>query len=323
MKTTVYSEAVRSALELIGNTPIVRLRGPESAGDADSNGAASVYAKVEFFNPCSSIKDRICKAMLETAEAEMRIKPGDTVIEPTSGNTGIGLAFVCAIKGYKLVLTMPETMTLERRTMLKAFGAELILTPGSDMNLAVEKANELAQLHGYFQPNQFKNPANPEIHRKTTAREIVSQLLDNPACPVPTIDAFVAGVGTGGTISGVGQVLKRMTGARIVAVEPLDSAVLSGHPAGHHEIQGIGAGFVPDVFDRNVIDEIIQVSNEDALQYTRKLIRKEGILCGISSGANYFASCMIARRLGNDKTVLTLLPDTAERYLSTRLFDDI
>ncbi|MBF0316603.1 MAG: cysteine synthase A [Nitrospirae bacterium] len=328
MKTTVYSEPVKSVLALIGNTPIVRLKGPETDGGGCSSGcgvdgegkntgggAAAIYAKVEFFNPCSSIKDRICKAMIETAEAEMLIKPGDTVIEPTSGNTGIGLAFVCAIKGYKLVLTMPETMTLERRTMLKAFGAELILTPGSDMNLAVEKANELAKSMGYFQPNQFKNQANPEIHRKTTAREIISQ--------VDTIDAFVAGVGTGGTISGVGRVLKSVAGTKIVAVEPLASAVLSGQPQGHHEIQGIGAGFVPDVLERDVIDEIIQVSNEDAYQYTRRLIRNEGILCGISSGANYFVSCIMARRLGRDKTVLTVLPDTAERYLSTRLFDDI
>ncbi|MBF0537366.1 MAG: cysteine synthase A [Nitrospirae bacterium] len=314
MKTTVYSEPVNSVLGLIGNTPIVRLKGPEMGDDADG-GAARIYAKVEFFNPCSSIKDRICKAMIDAAEAEMLIKPGDTVIEPTSGNTGIGLAFVCANKGYKLVLTMPETMSLERRTMLKAFGAELVLTPGGDMTLAVEKANALAKAKGYFQLNQFKNPANPEAHRKTTAQEIMSQLS--------TIDVFIAGVGTGGTITGVGEVLKAKTGARIVAVEPMASAVLSGQPPAHHEIQGIGAGFVPDVLNRNIIDEIIQVSDEDAYQYTRKLIRNEGILCGISSGANYFASCVIAQRLGRDKTVLTVLPDTAERYLSTRLFDKV
>ncbi|MBF0344040.1 MAG: cysteine synthase A [Nitrospirae bacterium] len=311
MKTLVYSEPVNSVLELIGNTPVVKLKGP------DLTEAASIYAKVEFFNPCSSIKDRICKAMIDTAEKDGLLKHGDTVIEPTSGNTGIGLAFVCAVKGYNIVLTMPETMTLERRNMLKAFGAELILTEGGDMKLAVIKANDLAAAKGYFQPNQFKNSANPDIHRRTTAQEIVDQL--------GSVDAFVAGVGTGGTITGIGEVLKSMVGpdVLVVAVEPAASAVLSGHAPAQHEIQGIGAGFIPDVLNREVIDEIMLVSNEDAYEYSRRLIRNEGILCGISSGANYFASCVIAKRLGKDKKIVTVLPDTAERYLSTRLFEDI
>jgi cysteine synthase A len=305
-----YSEPVNSVLELIGNTPMVKIN------KLSRKGMAEIYAKIEFFNPCGSIKDRICLSMIEVAERQKRIKPGDTIIEPTSGNTGIGLAFVCAAKGYKLVLTMPETMSIERKNMLRAFGTELILTEGSkDMIGAVEKAQELADKKGYFQPQQFNNPANPEAHRETTAREIIKQLGD--------LDAFVAGVGTGGTITGVGEVLKKELGnhVRIVAVEPLNSAVLSGGKPGLHEIQGIGAGFIPEVLNRDVIDEIIKVSDEDAYETTKKLIREEGILCGISSGANFFAAMRVAEELGNDKRVVVVFPDTGERYLSTRLFN--
>jgi len=309
-KSFFYSEPVNSVIELIGNTPMVRIN-KLIKGDM-----AQIYAKIEFFNPCGSIKDRICNSMIEAAERQGKIKPGDTIIEPTSGNTGIGLAFVCAAKGYRLVLTMPETMSIERKNMLKAFGAELILTEGSrDMIGAVEKAQELAEKKGYFQPQQFNNPANPEAHRETTAREILNQL--------GSLDAFVAGVGTGGTITGVGEVLKKELGShvRIVAVEPLKSAVLSGGKPGLHEIQGIGAGFIPEVLNMDIIDEIIKVSDEDAYETTRKLIREEGILCGISSGANFFAAMQVAERLGSNKKVVVVFPDTGERYLSTRLFN--
>ncbi len=255
--------------------------------------------------------------MIEAAEKENKIRPGDTVIEPTSGNTGIGLAFVCAAKGYKLVLTMPETMSIERRNMLKAFGAELILTRGSeDMIGAVKKARELADEKGYFQPQQFSNPANPEAHRISTAREIVNQL--------GSVDAFVAGVGTGGTITGVGEILKKVIGehVKIVAVEPLKSPVLSGGEQGLHGIQGIGAGFIPEVLNTDIIDEILQVSDKDAYEMTRKLIRQEGILCGISSGANFYAALKIAEELGSNKKVVTVFPDTGERYISTEIFND-
>jgi len=304
-----YSEPVNSVLELIGNTPMVRINKivPE--------GSASIFAKIESFNPCGSIKDRICLSMIETAEKENKLKPGDTIIEPTSGNTGIGLAFICAAKGYKLVLTMPETMSIERRNMLKAFGAELILTEGSkDMLGAVEKAKELSDKRGYFQPQQFKNLANPEAHRKTTAQEIINQ--------IGNLDAFVAGVGTGGTITGVGEILKKELGThvKIIAVEPLKSAVLSGGKPGLHAIQGIGAGFIPEVLNKNIIDEIIQVPDEDAYETTRRLIREEGILCGISSGANFFATLKVAEKLGSGKRVVTVFPDTGERYISTELF---
>ena len=296
-------------LDLIGNTPMVRIN--RLAGE-DS---AEIYAKIEFFNPCKSVKDRICGSMIEAAEKQGRIRPGDTIVEPTSGNTGIGMAFVCAARGYKLVLTMPETMSIERRNMLKAFGAELILTEGTeDMIGAVKKAGELAGRKGFFQPQQFKNPANPAAHRRTTAREILRQAGD--------LDAFVAGVGTGGTLTGVGEVLKEELGGhvRIVAVEPAKSPVLSGGKPGLHDIQGIGAGFVPDVLNMDIIDEIIRVSDEDARGTALSIIKNEGILCGISSGANFFAADQIARRLGRGKKVITLFPDTGERYLSTRLF---
>ena len=305
-----YTEPVNSVLELIGNTPIVKIN------KIAKKNSASIFAKIESFNPCGSIKDRICRSMIETAEKENKIKTGDTIIEPTSGNTGIGLAFICAAKGYKLVLTMPDTMSVERRNMLRAFGAELILTEGQkDMIGAVETANELADSRGYFQPQQFKNPANPEAHRKTTAKEIINQ--------IGNLDAFVAGVGTGGTITGVGEILKKELGAhvKIIAVEPLNSPVLSGGKPGLHAIQGIGAGFVPEVLNKDIIDEIIRVSDENAYETTRRLIREEGILCGISSGANFFAAMKIAAELGSGKKVVVVFPDTGERYLSTQLFN--
>jgi cysteine synthase A len=308
-KPFFYSEPLNSVLELTGNTPLVKVNKLVEKEMAD------IYAKIEFFNPCRSVKDRICLSMVEAAEKQGKIKPGDTLIEPTSGNTGIGMAFVCAAKGYKLVLTMPETMSMERRNMLKAFGAELILTEGTqDMTGAVDKAAELSEKKGYYEPQQFKNPANPEAHKKTTAREILKQAGE--------VDAFVAGVGTGGTITGVGEVLRKEFGkkVRIVAVEPEKSPVLSEGRSGMHEIQGIGAGFIPDVLNRDLIDGIIQVSNEDATETAKKIIREEGILCGISSGANLFASLKVARELGKDKKVVTLFPDTGERYLSTKLF---
>ena len=304
-----YSEPLESVSDLIGNTPMVRINKLSGEKSAD------MYAKVELFNPCGSVKDRICLSMIETAEKDGRISPGDTIVEPTSGNTGIGLAFVCAYKGYKLILTMPDTMSIERRNMLNAFGVELILTEGEkDMGGAVEKAQELADKNGYFQPQQFRNPANPQAHRDNTAREILNQVGD--------IDAFVAGVGTGGTITGIGRALKEKKGrgVKIVAVEPAKSPVLSGGRPGLHEIQGIGAGFIPDILDREVIDEVIQISDEDAYETTRRLIREEGILCGISSGTNFFAAMQVAERLGEGKKVVVILPDTVERYLSTGLF---
>ncbi len=309
IQSFIYSEPVNSVLDLIGNTPMVKINKLVPVGAAD------IYAKIEFFNPCKSIKDRICRSMVEAAEAQGKIKPGDTLVEPTSGNTGIGMALVCAAKGYKLVLTMPETMSIERRNMLKAFGAELILTEGTkDMIGAVEKAAELSERKGYYQPQQFRNPSNPEAHKRTTAREILKQ--------IGLLDAFVAGVGTGGTITGVGEVLKKEIGphVRIVAVEPEKSPVLSGGKPGLHDIQGIGAGFVPEALNINIIDEIFQVSDEDAYETTKNIIRQEGILCGISSGANLFAARKVAERLGKGKKVVTVFPDTGERYLSTKLF---
>jgi cysteine synthase A len=308
--TFFYSEPVESVLDLIGNTPMVRINKcpPESS--------AEIYAKVELFNPFGSVKDRICYSMIDAAEKEGKIKPGDTIIEPTSGNTGIGLAFVCASKGYKLILTMPETMSIERRNMLNAFGAELILTEGDrDMTGAVEKAQELTDKMGYFQPQQFRNPANPQAHREYTAEEILGQ--------IGHLDSFVAGVGTGGTITGTGEKLKKKLGkdVKIVAVEPERSPVLSGGSPGLHEIQGIGAGFVPEILNIDVIDEVIRVSDEDAYYTARRLIKEEGILSGISSGANLFAAMKVAEGLGKDKKVVVVFPDTGERYLSTKLFD--
>jgi len=297
--------------KLIGRTPMVRINrlvGPDSA---------EVVAKLESFNPAGSVKDRIALSMIEDAEARGLIKPGDTLIEPTSGNTGIGLAMVAAAKGYKLILTMPENMTDERKALLRLFGAELILTPASEgMSGAVRKAEELAQLHGYFMPQQFSNPANPEIHRRTTAREILEDTGGK-------LDAFVGGVGTGGTITGVGEVLKeKIPWVRIVAVEPARSPVLSGGKPGPHGIPGIGAGFIPAVLNLEIIDEIITVTDEDARETMLRLIREEGILAGVSSGAAMWAALQVAKRLGPGKRVVVVLPDTGERYLSLFLKKD-
>ncbi len=311
-KSFFYSDPVNSVLELTGNTPVVRIN---KFANEDS---AEIYAKIEAFNPCGSVKDRICQSMIEAAEKKGILKKGDTIIEPTSGNTGIGLAFVCAVKGYKLILTMPETMSVERRNILKAFGAEIILTEGKkDMLGAVEKAQELADTKGYFQPQQFKNPANPQAHRRTTAREIIKQVGD--------LDAFVAGVGTGGTITGVGEVLKHEISKdiEIIAVEPSKSPVLSGGKQGLHDIQGIGAGFIPDILNLDIIDKIIQVTDDDAYETAKRIIKEEGILCGISSGANLFATLKVSEKLGHGKKVVVVFPDTGERYLSTRLFNQI
>ncbi len=298
-------------LEQIGNTPLVRLERLEEKG------SAAIYGKVEAFNPGGSIKDRICLAMIETAERDGCLKPGASVVEPTSGNTGIGLSMVCAVKGYKLVLTMPDTMTIERRRLLAAYGAELVLTPGAQgMRGAVQKAEELAHQHGYLMPQQFKNPANPEVHRTTTGPEILA------AMEGLSIDGLVAGVGTGGTITGVGEALKkRHPHIRIAAVEPADSAILSGGEPGPHKIQGIGAGFVPDVLDTKIYDEVIKVTNDAAYAATRRIAKEEGILVGISSGAALVGALQLAKKLGKGKNVVVILPDTGERYLSTGVFD--
>jgi cysteine synthase A len=298
-----------SVLELIGNTPLVRL------GRVVPEGSAELLGKLESLNPAGSVKDRIALSMIEAAEAEGLIKPGDTIVEPTSGNTGIGLAMVCAVKGYRLVLTMPEDMSIERRRLLTRFGAQLVLTPAIEgMTGAVYAAQELIRTNkGYFMPQQFQNPANPEVHRRTTAREIL-RATDG------RIDAFVAGVGTGGTITGVGEVLKReLPGVLVVAVEPAKSQVLAGGKAGIHGIQGIGASFVPGVLDREVYDELIAVRDEDAYAMTARLTREEGLLVGISSGANVWASLQVGKRLGAGKRVVTMLCDTGERYLSVNL----
>jgi len=300
---------MNSILDTVGNTPMVKLNRmvPE--------GSATVYAKMECFNPTWSVKDRIAKSMIEAAERKGLVNKDTTIIEPTSGNTGIGLGMVCAVKGYKLILTMPETMTIERRKLLAAFGAQLVLTPGPEgMGGAVKKAEELtASTPNSFMPQQFKNKANPWIHRKTTAKEILKT--------VERIDAFVAGVGTGGTITGVGQVLKKKyPQVQIIAVEPEESPVLSGGKPGPHKIQGIGAGFVPSVLDTKVYNRIIKVNSKDAAETSRRIARLEGMLVGISSGAATFAALQVAKELGLGKTVVVLLPDIGERYLSTDLF---
>ncbi|MDN5326260.1 MAG: cysteine synthase [Moorella sp. (in: firmicutes)] len=302
-------QVARDVTQLIGQTPILRLNRLVEDG-------MEVYLKIESFNPGGSVKDRIALSMISAAEADGRLKPGDTIVEPTSGNTGIGLAMVAAVRGYRLILVMPETMSIERRKLMAAYGAEFVLTPGNlGMKGAVEKATELVRENpGYFMPQQFENPANPAIHRQTTAREILEQMDGK-------VDAFVAGVGTGGTLTGVGEVLKKeIPGVRIVAVEPAASPVLSGGQPGPHKIQGIGAGFVPPVLRREVIDEIITVTNEDAMETARRLAREEGLLVGISSGAAAFAALQVARRLGQGKRVVAIAPDTGERYLSTELF---
>ncbi len=300
-------------MELIGDTPIVRIN---RIADRE---AATVWAKLEFYNPIGSVKDRICSAMIEAAEKDGSLKKGMIIVEPTSGNTGIGLAMIAVVKGYRLLLTMPDTMSLERRKLLKAFGADLVLTPGSEgMRGALNKAEELVSAReDYFMPQQFKNPANPEIHRRTTAMEVLDQTDGK-------VDAFVAGVGTGGTITGVGEVLKEKNASiKIVAVEPAASPVLSGGDPGPHRIQGIGAGFVPDVLNMDVIDQVITVSDEDAAETTRRLVREEAIFAGISSGANMFAALRVAKDLGAGKDVVVVLPDTGERYLSTDLFEPV
>ncbi|GIW18198.1 MAG: cysteine synthase [Tepidiforma sp.] len=299
-----------SVLDLIGGTPLVRLK------RVIPQDAAAVLGKMESLNPGGSVKDRIALAMIEEAERSGRLQPGSTIVEPTSGNTGIGLALVAAVKGYRLILTMPEDMSVERRRLLERYGAELVLTPAIEgMTGAVFAAQELCREHpDYFMPQQFENPANPEIHARTTAREILEATGGR-------IDAFVAGVGTGGTITGVGHVLRSELGdrVRIVAVEPARSPVLSGGRAGMHAIQGIGASFVPGVLDRTVYDEIIRVEDKDAIQWSKRLAREEGILAGISAGANVFAARKIAERLGGGKTVVTVICDTGERYLSVNM----
>ena len=301
----------RSILDLIGSTPVVKLR------NLPQNDDAEVWGKLESLNPGGSVKDRICLSMIEAAEREGKLKPGATMVEPTSGNTGIGLALVAAVKGYRLILTMPDTMSEERRSLLTAYGARLILTPDTrGMGGAIRKAEELLLEHpDYFMPQQFNNPANPEVHRRTTALELLRQFK--------RIDAFVAGVGTGGTITGVGEVLKeKMDGVRIYAVEPKASPVLSGGEPGYHKIQGIGAGFVPGVLNTRIYDEIITVSDEDAALYTRRLALEEGILVGISSGAACCAALKVARELGKDHVVVTIFADKGEHYLSTDVFSE-
>jgi cysteine synthase len=298
-----------SPLDLIGHTPVVRLnRIPPADG-------AEVWAKLEFTNLGGSVKDRICLSMIEEAERSGKLRPGDVVVEPTSGNTGIGLALVCAVKGYRLILTMPDTMSEERRSLLLAYGAELELTPDSKgMHAAVARAEEIARTEPRaFLPQQFRNPANPDAHRRTTAREILEQF--------PRLDAFVAGVGTGGTITGVGEVLHReRPGCKVVAVEPATSAVLSGGAPGFHKIQGIGAGFIPENLDERSYDSVATVSDEQAAVFARRLAREEGLLVGISSGANCAAALEVARELGPGHIVLTVFCDTGERYLTTDLF---
>ncbi|MCO4339318.1 cysteine synthase A [Staphylococcus agnetis] len=302
---------VENITEIIGQTPVVKLR--HQAGED----AADIYVKLEYQNPGGSVKDRIALAMIEQAEKDGKIKPGDTIVEPTSGNTGIGLAFVCAAKGYKAVFTMPETMSQERRNLLKAYGAELVLTPGSEaMKGAIKKAKELKEEHGYFEPQQFENPANPKVHELTTGPELVEQFEGK------TIDAFLAGVGTGGTLSGAGKVLKeKYPDIQLVAIEPEASPVLSGGEPGPHKLQGLGAGFIPDTLNTAIYDEVITVGNDVAMETSRRVAKEEGILGGISSGAAIYAAIQKAKELGKGKTVVTVLPSTGERYLSTPLYN--
>ena len=295
----------------VGYTPLVQI-------NKLGSGKATIVAKLESYNPCGSVKDRIAMSMIEAAEKKGLIKADTVIIEPTSGNTGIGLAFICAAKGYQLLLTMPESMSIERRKLLKLFGAKIVLTPAErGMTGAVEEAERLvAENPNAFMPQQFNNPANPQIHRETTAKEI---WVDSGG----KVDIFISGVGTGGTLTGCGEVLKQNNkNLKVVAVEPKDSPVLSGGKAGPHKIQGIGAGFVPEVLNVEIIDEIIQVSNDDAMEVTRELAVKEGILVGISSGAAMWAAIQLSQRPENEgKTIVVILPDTGERYISTEMFE--
>jgi cysteine synthase A len=310
-RTTVTARPriAQTVLEVVGGTPLVRLNRLPKAG------GAVVLAKMESLNPGGSVKDRIAVGMIEDAERRGRLKPGATVVEPTSGNTGIGLAMVCAVRGYRLILTMPDDMSVERQRLLSRYGAEIHLTPAIEgMTGAVFAAQELLREHpDYFMPQQFENPANPEAHRRTTALEILEATEDR-------VDVFVAGVGTGGTVTGVGEVLReRVPGVRVIGVEPTRSPVLAGGRARPHGIQGIGASFVPGVLNRAVLDEVMQVRDEDATATARRLAREEGLLVGISSGANVWAACRVAEALGSDQIVVTVLCDTGERYLSVSL----
>jgi len=297
----------------IGNTPLVQLR------DLSEEGSAKILAKVEFFNPGGSVKDRICLGMIEAAEAAGQLKPGMTLIEPTSGNTGIGLALVSAVRGYKLILVMPESMSMERASLLSSYGAQLVLTPAWEgMRGAIMEAESiLEQNPDYFMPAQFSNPANPEVHRKTTGPEILTAVDAE-------IDAFVTGVGTGGTITGVGEILKaKNPETKVIAVEPATCAVLSGNEPGPHKIQGIGAGFIPSILNREIIDEVITVTDDDSYKMAKTLAKQDGLLVGISSGANVWAARKVARQLGKGKTVVTVLPDTGERYISIEKYFNI
>lgn len=303
------SRVANSIAELVGQTPIVKLNRLVDENSAD------IYLKLEYMNPGSSVKDRIALAMIEAAEESGDLKQGATIIEPTSGNTGIGLAMIAAAKGYKTILVMPETMSLERRNLLRAYGADLVLTPGPEgMGGAIRKAEELANEHGYFMPQQFNNLSNPEIHRRTTGKEITEQMGDQ-------LDAFISGVGTGGTITGAGEVLReKYENIKIYAVEPTDSPVLSGGKPGPHKIQGIGAGFVPKVLNTEIYDGIIKITNDEAFEYARRAAKEEGILGGISSGAAISAALKVAKELGKGKKVLAIIPSNGERYLSTPLY---
>ncbi|MCO5509295.1 cysteine synthase A [Enterococcus hirae] len=307
------TQIYHSITELIGQTPIVKLNHlvPEDS--------AEVYVKLEFFNPGGSVKDRIALSMIEKAERDGLLKPGDTIIEPTSGNTGIGLAMVGVAKGYKVIIVMPETMSIERRLLMKGYGAELLLTPGKDgISGSIKEAKRLAAENDYFLPLQFENPANPSIHEKTTGHEI------QEAFGVNGLDAFVAGIGTGGTISGAGKELKRVYPAiEIIGVEPAESAILEGKEAGPHKIQGIGTGFVPDTLDTSVYDRVVSVTGDQALATAREVGKKEGILVGFSSGAAIAAALAEAKVLGKGKKVLAVVPDNGERYLSTALYQEM
>ena len=302
-------QVVNSIIDLIGQTPLVRLQ------RIVKSGMANIYVKVESFNPGGSIKDRIAWGMIQDAEKRGVLRPGGTIIEPTSGNTGIGLAMIAAARGYHLIVVMPDTLSVERRLLMAAFGAEFVLTPGAEgMKGAIAEAKRLLNENpDYFMPQQFDNPANPEAHRRSTALELLEQLKD--------MDAFVSGIGTGGTITGVGEILKaHLPEIKIIGVEPASSPVISGGKPGPHKIQGIGAGFVPFVLNKSIMDELIQVSNEDAIEITRRLAREEGLLVGISSGAAVWAALKVAGTLGEGKNVVVIAPDTGERYLSTDIF---